>query len=195
VLFERRLRDGISDGTITMMFRCWRRSQVVAGGRYRTGVDIIEVDSVEIVSAADITAGEARAAGYASPDELRAGLRGAAEVPIYRIHFHRVDEADPRATLAANDDLDSPQLREIDRRLARLDAASPHGPWTMATLSAIAANPGTVSTELAKAAGLERFMFKRDVRKLKELGLTLSLTTGYRLSPRGEAYLRERGSR
>jgi hypothetical protein len=31
-----------------------------------------------------------------------------------------------------------------------------------------------------------------DVRKLKNLGLTLSLEKGYRLSPRGEAYLRLR---
>ena len=32
--------------------------------------------------------------------------------------------------------------------------------------------------------------FKADVRKLKELGLTESLATGYRLSTRGHAYLR-----
>ena len=32
-------------------------------------------------------------------------------------------------------------------------------------------------------------MFKRDVRKLKNLGLTMSLPTGYCLSPRGEGYL------
>jgi hypothetical protein len=31
--------------------------------------------------------------------------------------------------------------------------------------------------------------FKRDVRKLKNLGLTLSLEIGYRLTPRGEALL------
>jgi hypothetical protein len=31
--------------------------------------------------------------------------------------------------------------------------------------------------------------FKRDVRKLKELGLTESLDTGYRLSPRARALL------
>ena len=31
--------------------------------------------------------------------------------------------------------------------------------------------------------------FKTHVRQLKELGLTLSLRIGYRLSPRGEAYL------
>jgi len=32
--------------------------------------------------------------------------------------------------------------------------------------------------------------FKTDVRKLKNLGLTISLPVGYRLSPRGEAYVR-----
>jgi hypothetical protein len=31
--------------------------------------------------------------------------------------------------------------------------------------------------------------FKVHVRKLKNLGLTLSLPVGYRLSPRGEEYL------
>jgi hypothetical protein len=38
--------------------------------------------------------------------------------------------------------------------------------------------------------GRETLPFKRDVRKLKELGLTESLEVGYRLSPRGRAYRR-----
>jgi hypothetical protein len=38
--------------------------------------------------------------------------------------------------------------------------------------------------------GRERLPFKADVRKLKALGLTISLDVGYRLSPRGEAVLR-----
>ena len=36
---------------------------------------------------------------------------------------------------------------------------------------------------------MERLAFKSDVRKLKALGLTESLGTGYRLSPRGQAWL------
>ena len=35
--------------------------------------------------------------------------------------------------------------------------------------------------------GRETAEFKKDVRKLKELGLTESLAIGYLLSPRGEA--------
>lgn len=36
---------------------------------------------------------------------------------------------------------------------------------------------------------LEDRKFKPNVRKLKKLGLTISLDTGYRLSPRGEQLL------
>ncbi len=56
----------------------------------------------------------------------------------------------------------------------------------------IGRRPATVSTELAAELGRERAPFKLDVRKLKALGLTISLERGYRLSPRGEAYLRQR---
>ena len=45
--------------------------------------------------------------------------------------------------------------------------------------------------DLAAQVGRETGEFKRDVRKLKELGLTISLEVGYRLSPRGQAYLQE----
>ena len=43
--------------------------------------------------------------------------------------------------------------------------------------------------------GRERAPFKLDVRKLKNLGLTLSFEIGYRVSPRGEAYLRATNAR
>ena len=45
------------------------------------------------------------------------------------------------------------------------------------------------AADLAATFGRETQPFKLDVRKLKNLGLTLSLEVGYRLSPRGEAYL------
>ena len=40
---------------------------------------------------------------------------------------------------------------------------------------------------------MERPAFKLNVRKLKALGLTESLEVGYRLSPRGAAYLQAVG--
>jgi hypothetical protein len=43
--------------------------------------------------------------------------------------------------------------------------------------------------DLAARCGQETPRFKRRVLRLKELGLTESLETGYRLSPRGRAAL------
>ena len=48
---------------------------------------------------------------------------------------------------------------------------------------------GLRAADLAERFGRERLKFKTDVRKLKALGLTESLAVGYRLSPRGRAYL------
>jgi hypothetical protein len=70
-----------------------------------------------------------------------------------------------------------------------MDTSSSRGPWTGAVLGLIADQPGIVSTVLAETMGWERQDFKLHVRRLKELGLTLSLDVGYRLSPRGESYL------
>ena len=56
-------------------------------------------------------------------------------------------------------------------------------------LRLIERNPGVVSTVLAVEAGQERAYFKIRIRRLKALGLTESLEVGYRLSPRGAAYL------
>jgi hypothetical protein len=62
-------------------------------------------------------------------------------------------------------------------------------PWTRSVLHQIADHPGVVSTVLAEEAGQERLSYKIRVRRLKALGLTESLEVGYRLSPRGRAFL------
>ena len=172
-----------------MTFRRWKRRQAIEGRRYRTPGGIVQVDSVTRVAPEAIGDGDARRAGYDSADTLRADLRGKASVPLTRVVFHLVDEPDPRTVLAADDDLEIEDVAALDRRLDQMDARAPSGPWTAGVLSAIAANPGLRAGELAASLGRERLSFKADVRKLKELGLTMSLEVGYRLSPRGEAYL------
>lgn len=59
-------------------------------------------------------------------------------------------------------------------------------------LRLIERRPRISSAELAREAGRERRAFKADVRKLKELGLTVSHEVGYELSPKGRALLRSR---
>jgi hypothetical protein len=189
VLFEKRFWASIADGSVTLTFRRWKRGQVVAGRRYRTPAGRIEVDAVAVVDAASITDSDADRAGFSSADALVANLRGTPDLDVFRIEFHAVDEPDPRQTLADTVSLSPADLATIDARLARLDRGSSHGPWTRAVLELIDARPAVRAGDLAEQLGRERLPFKADVRKLKNLGLTLSLDVGYRLSPRGEAFL------
>jgi hypothetical protein len=192
VLFEARFAAGIADGSVNLTFRRWKRCQATPGRTYRTAAGRIEVESVDLVTAGAITDTEARRAGYPDSATLVGDLRGTPDLPVYRVAFHPAAGPDPRDELAADATLTADDVAELDRRLARLDAASSHGPWTEAVLRVIAARPATRAPELAESFGRETAPFKIDVRKLKNLGLTISLPVGYRLSPRGEAYLRTR---
>jgi hypothetical protein len=165
----------------------------VAGGRYRTGDGLVDVTAVDVVDASSIAAGDATRAGYASVDELLRALPDREGTSLFRIELRRADDVDPRDILAASDSLSDDDVAAITSRLDRLDRARSHGPWTRAVLACIAAEPGRRAPDLAARFGRETLPFKRDVRKLKELGLTISLTVGYMLSPRGEAFARDTG--
>lgn len=188
MLFKRLFLDGISSGEITLAFRRWTRPTVRAGRTLKTALGVLAIDSVERVAADAITDGEARRAGYPSLDALKAELDARDEGEIYRIEL-RLAGPDPRIELRERADLSGDELAALWKRLARLDGASPVGPWTLAVLRLIDRNPGVRAGDLAPQVGQERVPFKVNVRKLKALGLTESLETGYRLSPRGRALL------
>jgi hypothetical protein len=190
MLLNQEALRGIADGEITLAFRRWRRPTVKAGGTLRTRVGVLAIESVEEVEPSQVTDADAVRAGLRDRTEVLAGLRG--EGRLYRIAFHLAGP-DPRVALRERADLSAAERGELDRRLARLDAASRHGPWTAEVLRLIGSRPGTRAADLAAAIGREKAPFKADVRKLKELGLTESLEVGYRLSPRGRAYLAGRG--
>jgi len=163
--------------------------QALPGNVYRSPAGRLHVTSIDTVSTDDITDADAVSAGYPDAPSLVADLRGEPDHPVYRIVFRFLDEPDPRTVLANDDALSESDVDEIGRRLARLDKASTHGPWTMAYLEAIEANPERRAPDLAAMYGRETQAFKTDIRKLKNLGLTLSFRIGYRLSPRGQEYL------
>jgi hypothetical protein len=178
----------IENGEIDLAFRRWERPRLRTGTLMRTAIGLVEVTAVERISQAKISERQARRAGAASREELIARLeRRNADCPVYRIGL-RFAGADPRVALRENDDLSADELAQIHARLDRLDAAR-DAPWTLRTLSLIERAPATLAAELAEHTDRELHAFKRDVRKLKELGLTESLERGYRLSPRGRAVL------
>jgi hypothetical protein len=192
VLFPQRFWAGLEDGSVTAAFRWWKRPAAKAGGRQRTpGGGELAIDAVDRIERDDVSEDDARGAGYDGRDELLTELdRFATEgADLYRIRFHRAGD-DPRLALRAQADLGEDELGAVAERLDRLDRASRHGPWTATVLALIAERPGVRAPDLAAGLGRETAPFKRDVRKLKELGLTVSLEVGYRLSPRGEVVLR-----
>jgi hypothetical protein len=195
MLFERRLREGLADGSVTIAFRRWRRPQVVAGHTYRTGdADLlVTAEQVDVVDVATLTLNDAHDAGFGSVGELLAHLRGDEALPLYRLRFRRSSDPDPREVLRAADALDDAGRAALDARLDRLDdsaaRATGDAPWARAVLQLIGERPGAAAGDLATTFGWERDVFKRRVRSLKGLGLTVSLPVGYDLSPRGRSYL------
>ncbi len=186
MLLNRRALDGIEAGEIDLAFRRWKKPTVKAGGTLRSRAGVLAIDSVEPTSERRITTEDARRAGFPSKAELLRSLRP--DGRLYRIEFRRIGD-DPRAALRERTEISAEERAELDARLDRMDRAR-GDPWTRQVLQLIAERPETHAADLAASLGREKLPFKRDVRKLKELGLTESLLVGYRLSPRGRAYLR-----
>jgi hypothetical protein len=180
VLFKLSQLEGIADGSIDLTFRRWPAPRVRAGSQQRTAIGVIAFDAVERVD--DLTDGDARRAGWASRDAVFKQF-ARRDGDLYRIELHLAGP-DPRAVLRERVPT-SAELAELRRRVERM------GPWAMQYLHTIAEQPGVRAPDLAEGLGMETRAFKLRVRRLKELGLTESLRIGYRLSPRGEAFLRD----
>src|SRR5687768_1410968 len=187
MLFRSADLAAIVEGARTLAFRRWKRPAAAPGRTVKTQMGLVGIDAIEAVDPATISEAEAREAGYKDRAALMATF-DAQEGTCYRIRLHYAGH-DNRPTLGDNADLTDADRDKIRKRLEKLDATSEVGPWTAATLQVIAEHPAVVSRELARMLGRERDPLKEDIRKLKALGLTISLEVGYRLSPRGEAYL------
>lgn len=90
--FSKELRDAVAAGDITVSFRLWSRPKVKAGGRYRSGAVQIEVDSIELMPFAAITAEDIRRSGERGRESLRQRAAHAGPIAdstlLYRVEFH-----------------------------------------------------------------------------------------------------------
>lgn len=179
--------DLIRAGEVTLAFRRWHRASVREGGTLRTAVGVLRIETVEPIGPEEITEAEARLAGCASRAALMRELEPR-EGDWFRITL-RFEGEDPRIALREAADLSEDEVGEILRRLGRLDARAREGPWTRDVLTAISEKPLRPAVELAAITGHEKERLKLNVRKLKDLGLTVSHQPGYSLSPRGETVL------
>ena len=188
MLFKARFHEGIRNGDIRCTVRIWMRPRVKVGGRYALGAGAIVVDRIYEATLEDITPALARRCGFSSVlDLVKTAKHGAGE-RVFVVDFH-YDAAGRAGRRPSTDAVPVDELMKIAGRLDAMDRRAPNGAWTRATLRLIADRPGVRAAVLARSLGRRRDEFKRDVRKLKNLGLTFSLEIGYRVTPKGEALL------
>ncbi len=190
LLFKKPFWEPLQSGAVTLTFRRWKKPHVRPGGRYRCHpIGVLEVDTVTLVSAKDITEKDAKRAGFASRAALLEYLAELGpledDTEVFRVELHHGGDGD-RVELALETKLTKEDIATIQAKLARMDADEP---WTKKTLALIEKNPRVAAGELAKKLRREKLPFKEDVRRLKKLGLTQSFEVGYEISPRGRAFL------
>jgi hypothetical protein len=188
VLLPLKVARGVADGSVTLAYRRWKKQDVRTGQEFVTSAGMVRVDEVTVVEPSAITDEEARLAGWPDAARLLDRLNPDASLQTYRVRLSHAGP-DPRVALRESAELSGDDVAVLDRRLDRLDRASGHGPWTLHYLELIREHPQRRAPDLAELVGRETAPFKIDVRKLKNLGLTVSFAVGYEVSPRGLAYL------
>jgi len=187
MLFRQKFLRGIWEGTVTLAFRRWRRPTVRSGGTLLTAVGELHIGTVSRIEIDQITAADAQSAGFDTLQEMITELKPDGPGELYRIELGPL-RPDPR--LALRESIASgTELRDLQKRVQRLDAPAGERAWTRRVLELLAVRPGVRAGDLFQLVDQEKQQFKLNVRKLKNLGLTESLGTGYRLSPRGAALL------
>ena len=174
-------------GEVTVAVRRWKRPTVRAGGTLRTPSGVLAIDSVERVRQSDLTPAIARAAGYPSRAALIASLAPTRN-PLYLVRFHP-GGPDPRVALRERAEITDQERAELDAPPGRLRPALAARALDAPDTAHDRRPPGGARARPGAAAGVPDQALQDRRRKLKELGLTESLEVGYRLSPRGRAYL------
>ena len=177
--FTRQGSEGILGGRITVSFRNWKRPHAAVGGVYRLRpAGAVKVTDVRTVRLSEIEACDLRRAGFDSIAAVAEFLRLPESATVTRVEFELTEEPAAKPPPELSVDAVVTRLQATDRRSA--------APWTANVIARIRARPATRAGDLAPEMGWETPVFKANVRKLKALGLTQSLETGYRLTDLGE---------
>jgi hypothetical protein len=187
MLFAAATLRGLAEGRVNCTYRRWEVVRPKVGSRFTTTIGVVEVTSITPAQSEQLTEQDAADAGFDSVAALVKWTSAKGQGDLYRVGI-ALAGPDPRVALRDSDQLAAADISALSARLERMDRTAEQ-PWTHSTLRQIRRLPGVVSTVLAAEAGQERRAYKLRVRRLKALGLTESLERGYRLSPRGQAYL------
>ena len=186
MLFKSATLKQIRDGQIDLAFRRWKRPTVKSGGTLNTPIGQLTITLLTEVKVSDISKADLRRAGYSNLTDLSSQLKP--DGTLYRIEF-KILGADPRLQLREQPIKSENEFEELHAKLIRMDKRSPIK-WTRAVLFLIEQFPESPAVRLAERIEIPKMELKTKVRRLKNLGLTISHSVGYSLSPRGVSYLK-----
>lgn len=188
MLFKEIHLSGIKSGKIALAFRKWQKASVKSGSLLHTSIGLVEIRKVETVNENDITDKDALNAGFTDKEQLLKSFTHNSTGAIFKISvsYH---SADPRIKLREQTELSEPQFTDLKKKLEQLDNHSKQGYWTEKILLTIKDNPNLHAIGIAKLTGFEKEWLKLNIRKLKNLGLTISHNVGYELSPLGKIFV------
>jgi hypothetical protein len=181
---------GIKSGTVRLAFRRWDKPRVKEGTLLKTFIGLVKVVRITIVKEGQITKKDVRDAGFENLEQLLNSLQQRDSGNIYKIAL-RYHEEDPRIKVREQSTLTESAYTELKNKLVRFDKNSRQGMWTKKVLLAIQHNPHLRAVEVATLTGFEKQWLKLNIRKLKNLGLTISHEVGYELSPLGKAFVKK----
>jgi hypothetical protein len=87
MLIKLEVLEAIKRGDITLQFRRWTRPSVKAGGTLKTRVGLLQIGSIDEINPADVSAADARRAGFQDLAAFRKWLGTMKEGPL----FHRIE--------------------------------------------------------------------------------------------------------
>ncbi|GAB3689409.1 hypothetical protein GCM10027597_44370 [Saccharopolyspora tripterygii] len=181
-----RIARGVAAGEITETYFRWPSPHARPGARVPTRRGLVEITSVTEIDPASLTDHDAARAGFTTAAGLHASLdrhRGR----TYRLalaHLGPVEQPHP-----APEALDERTRGRLQAQLARLDLATPRGPWTRHVLEALRRHPGLSPAELADQQQRPVSRAKTDIWRLRELGLIDTTGQGLHLSALALSYL------
>ena len=87
MLIKLKVLEAIQRGDVTLQFRRWTRPSVKAGGTLKTKIGLLGIGRITEMSPDDVTAADARKAGFADLADFRRWLGTMKQGPL----FHRIE--------------------------------------------------------------------------------------------------------
>src|SRR3954468_16312328 len=84
MLIKREVLEAIKRGDITLQFRRWTRPSVKAGGTLKTAVGLLKIGRIDAMRPEDVTAADARKAGFGSVAALHKWLGTMKQGPLFQ---------------------------------------------------------------------------------------------------------------